>query len=118
MNRLSTSSSAFFNEAAAKTVINFSCATAACGSAATAMAAAKAARKCLLSNTIVLQKHGCSSFAGKKLRTDRHGRLGEPSFQADTASAQQAAFRFVQISSRPMPWQSGRDQLSSASSVG
>src|SRR5262249_36171533 len=65
VNRPSTSSSAFFNDAAAKTVIVLSCAPAAGGKPATTVAAAKMARIRLLSNTIVLQEHGCSSFAGK-----------------------------------------------------
>src|SRR6516225_8726752 len=114
VNRPSTSSSAFFNDAAAKMVIDFSCATAAGGKPGTTMAAAKAARTRLLSNTMVLQKHGFSSFAQKKPRTHKNGRLGEPSFQAYTASAQQAAFGCIQISSHPMPWQNSSDWLSSA----
>ena len=100
----STSSSAFFIDAAAKTVMDLSCAWAASGTAAMAIAAAKAARMAFLVSTTVLQQLSARQLCAPDqhmIRESRYDRLGEPSFQAFTARAQRTVGRGRTIGRRP-----------------
>src|SRR5580658_910545 len=91
----STSSSAFFIEAAANTVMDWSCACAACGNIANARMAANAAKIELVLGTTVLQSIAARQRCAPDNATFEVNTiaLGEPSFQAHPARARRTACR-------------------------
>src|ERR1700691_3172225 len=98
----STSSSAFFIEAAAKTMSDWSCAIAGCSIAAIVRAAAKAARIDLLPGTTVLQQV-LAAQAMRRLRRPLRSiatASAEPSFQAFPVRAQRTVRRARTIGRR------------------